>query len=78
MILHDASTMPDKESAVRIPGSELDHEVIRRLAYRLWEERGRPIGSPDVDWARAEDELRRICSAQNPPFSDIAMEPEEA
>jgi hypothetical protein len=69
--------MPDEESALRIAGSGQDRESIRRLAYRLWEERGRPIGSPDVDWARAEDEFRRACSAQNLPFSDIAMEPEE-
>jgi DUF2934 family protein len=32
-------------------------EDIAQLAYRLWEERGAPIGSPEVDWARAEEEL---------------------
>jgi hypothetical protein len=30
------------------------HEFVARLAYRLWEERGRPFGSPEVDWFRAE------------------------
>ena len=30
------------------------HEDVARLAYRFWEERGAPIGSPEVDWARAE------------------------
>ena len=30
------------------------HEFVARVAYRLWEERGRPIGSPEVDWFAAE------------------------
>jgi hypothetical protein len=28
--------------------------AIAELAYRFWEERGRPEGSPDEDWYRAE------------------------
>ena len=27
-------------------------------AYQSWETRGRPIGSPEEDWAHAEEELR--------------------
>ena len=27
---------------------------IERLAYALWEGRGRPLGSPDQDWFAAE------------------------
>lgn len=30
------------------------HEFVAKLAYNLWEERGRPLGSPDVDWFAAE------------------------
>jgi hypothetical protein len=30
------------------------HEFIEKLAYKLWEERGRPFGSPEVDWFAAE------------------------
>jgi len=30
------------------------HEFVSRLAYKLWEERGRPFGSPEVDWLAAE------------------------
>jgi len=33
------------------------HEEIAELAYQLWEERGRPIGSPEIDWALAEQTL---------------------
>jgi hypothetical protein len=34
------------------------HEQIEERAYYLWEQRGRPEGSPEVDWERAEQELR--------------------
>jgi len=30
------------------------HEFVEKLAYKLWEQRGRPLGSPDVDWFAAE------------------------
>jgi hypothetical protein len=30
------------------------HEFVAKLAYKHWEERGRPLGSPDVDWFAAE------------------------
>lgn len=32
---------------------------IAMLAYGYWERRGRPFGTPDVDWYRAEEELKR-------------------
>lgn len=32
---------------------------IAMLAYEYWEQRGRPIGSPEVDWYRAEDDVNR-------------------
>jgi hypothetical protein len=31
-----------------------DQHSIRQLAYRLWEQRGRPEGDPDEDWFAAE------------------------
>jgi Protein of unknown function (DUF2934) len=33
------------------------HEEIARRAYKLWEQRGRPNGSREEDWFRAESEL---------------------
>jgi hypothetical protein len=30
------------------------HEFVAKLAYKYWEERGRPFGSPEIDWFRAE------------------------
>ena len=44
--------------------SSLYHERIAALAHEYWVERGRPLGSPEVDWYRAveavsaEDDLR--------------------
>lgn len=53
--------VPAGEAAI----SSLDHKKIARLAYAFWEARGRPHGSPDEDWFRAEEELRRRKSAYN-------------
>ena len=33
-------------------------DEIARLAYAYWEERGKPLGSAEADWVRAEGELR--------------------
>jgi hypothetical protein len=30
------------------------HEFVAKLAYKFWEQRGRPFGSPEVDWFAAE------------------------
>jgi DUF2934 family protein len=37
---------------------EVDQAAISARAYELWQERGRPIGSDQEDWFRAEQELR--------------------
>jgi hypothetical protein len=38
------------------PG-ESRHEFVAKLAYQNWEGRGRPLGSPDIDWFAAEQAL---------------------
>lgn len=35
-----------------------DIEVIETLAYQLWQARGCPEGSPEVDWRAAEEQLK--------------------
>ena len=37
----------------------MELKLIAELAYRYWEDRGRPWGSSEEDWFRAEHELRR-------------------
>jgi len=39
--------------------SSLDHEEIARIAYSYWEQRGYRGGTPEEDWFRAIEELRR-------------------
>jgi hypothetical protein len=38
--------------------SLVSNEDVERRAYTLWEERGRPLGSPEEDWYKAKDELQ--------------------
>jgi hypothetical protein len=33
------------------------HDDIEGRAYQLWQDRGCPQGSPEVDWEQAEQEL---------------------
>jgi hypothetical protein len=35
-----------------------DPADVALLAYQLWSDRGCPVGSPEEDWFRAEEELR--------------------
>lgn len=50
----------DQSAATRThAGSGPTAEEIGARAYRCWHERGCPEGSPEVDWQRAEEELRR-------------------
>jgi hypothetical protein len=34
------------------------HAETEKLAYQFWEERGRPLGSSEEDWFRAERRLQ--------------------
>ena len=34
------------------------HAEIEKLAYQLWEERGKPLGSSKKDWFQAEQQLQ--------------------
>jgi len=36
----------------------LNRDEIARLAYHLWQARGCPNGSSEIDWLQAEQELR--------------------
>ncbi len=39
------------------PYNVMIDKKIANLAYRYWEQRGRPHGSPEVDWYRAVDDV---------------------
>lgn len=60
----ESTTNPNTKSVTAPPEVEYtvsveDHEAMARLAYCFWEARGCPIGSPEEDWYRAENELRQ-------------------
>ena len=44
-------------SPVNSLNSEAMRAEIQALAYRLWTERGCPVGSPQVDWFEAEEQV---------------------
>ena len=53
----DEFRFPDKQQALELtPDSpyESHYEFVTKLANKLWVQRGRPLGSPDVDWFAAE------------------------
>ncbi len=45
-----------KDSMVEQQAGVAREEIAAR-AYRLWQERGSPEGSPEADWFRAEQEI---------------------
>ena len=59
----EPTTDPGAELITAMRDSAEDHESIARLAYLYWEARGCPIGSPEEDWYRAENELRQPMAA---------------
>lgn len=52
------------------------HEQIARLAYELWEENGRPIGSAERDWLLAEQTLE-LLDTEKLAFGGLSLEPRE-
>ena len=55
-----------------------EHEVTAILAYRLWEKRGRTLGSPDVDWFEAKKQLALSRKSQTAlTIFGLAMEANE-
>jgi hypothetical protein len=56
---------------------EYTHNEMATLAYEFWERRGRPLGSPEIDWYAAERALGvRDAQEEFSPFG-LHMRPEE-
>jgi len=55
-----------KKPAVAPPATAapLEQEEVARLAYWRWQQYGCPEGSAEEDWLWAEQELRRLGSAE--------------
>ena len=53
--------LPEKPTYIPNPESRIDNmelKTVAELAYQYWEDRGRPWGSPQEDWLRAEHALK--------------------
>lgn len=53
----DKPKSPGKQQPIELTTDFLGedrHEFVAKLAYELWAQRGRPFGSPEVDWFAAE------------------------
>jgi hypothetical protein len=58
----DGAAPKKRKAPAKTPAAvmtEPSREDIARLAEKYWAERGWPDGSPEQDWLRAEQELRR-------------------
>ena len=64
--------------------SNIRHNQIEKLAYQFWEARGKPLGTSQEDWFRAERELLhelgpsfsfQLDSPMTLPFSSMMMGP---
>ena len=53
------------------------HDEIAKLACELWERRGRPLGSPEIDWYAAKGTLRVRDSQKEFSLPSVLSEPEE-
>ncbi len=52
-------------------------DEIAKLAYELWERRGHPLGSPEIDWYAAESALCVRDSRGEFSLPGVRFEPEE-
>jgi hypothetical protein len=57
---------------------EVDQSKIEQVAYDFWVQRGCPMGSPEEDWFRAEQKLRRETLDRESPVASIAATSAEA
>jgi hypothetical protein len=70
--------LPRSEDRVQRPKLLTDfygedrHELVQELAYQYWEKRGRPLGSPEIDWFAAEKAVHAYLLA-----SGIELGPDE-
>jgi len=53
---------------------ENPHSVAEKLAYEYWERRGRPLGSPEIDWFAAERTLALSLKYRGLPLSSLPLE----
>ena len=60
MAIQAMSMEPTRTKSVRtaIQDAVDTNQIIAALAYEYWQRRGCPIGSPELDWFKAEEEVK--------------------
>jgi Protein of unknown function (DUF2934) len=64
----------DSSSEIRVMthAAAPQHEDVAILAFGLWQERGAPIGTPEIDWFLAEAKLKDTQEQGEPALSAVA------
>jgi hypothetical protein len=57
-----AAHAPLEAADQKLVSQPKDQGTVSALAHEFWIQRGCPLGSPEVDWLRAEEELRASTS----------------
>jgi len=71
IVLQSESASADEFAVLPVVAQVPDSTSIAALAYQLWQARGCPEGSPDVDWLGAE----QILSNQSAQPESPSIEP---
>ena len=68
-----ARGMEPKESAPAAIQDRVDsNQIITALANEYWQRRGSPIGSPELDWFKAEGDVKNWLQAEGAPKATLA------
>jgi len=54
----EAAQAPLEAADQKLVSQPDDQDRVSALAHEFWVQRGCPLGSPEADWLRAEEELR--------------------
>ena len=52
------------------------HEQVAKLAYQIWDQNGRPMGTAEKDWLLAE-QILDLEDATKPPCASLSLEARE-
>jgi hypothetical protein len=62
----------DAENDMRTQDTAPRHQDVEFLAFTFWQERGAPLGTPEIDWFRAEAELKGEGGDEGPGLAALA------
>ena len=63
-LAHKASLDRRRSNETESASRTVEHQEVAALAYALWQRRGCPVGSPEIDWTEAEAALQHLQEPQ--------------